>query len=71
MIPVPFIGVKTFSYSFQNGVQYNFLKHEDIICRYGWSNCRFYTIKRKNSPDYERYINELDKIPDIFLNARR
>ena len=23
----------------------------------------------KNSPDYEKYINELDKIPDIFLNA--
>ena len=21
----------------------------------------------KNSPDYEKYINELDKIPDIFL----
>ena len=23
----------------------------------------------KNSPDYEKYIDELDKIPDIFLNA--
>lgn len=23
----------------------------------------------KNSPDYEKYINELDRIPDIFLNA--
>ena len=23
----------------------------------------------KNSPDYDKYINELDKIPDIFLNA--
>lgn len=23
----------------------------------------------KNSPDYKKYVDELDKIPDIFLNA--